>query len=125
MVYGNNLYHIYVLSLIQATLQTIFPDFRTVQRHREVLKFACCLSSQPDLLIEFICSRLADYCDTDIWINIHHYVGWNDYSFLEEIKRNLHGRATVNPLCNRDVSFLAARDIRNETVFFHQEHTLA
>ena len=36
----------------------MFPDMATIWQHREVVKFACCVSDQPDVLIQIVCDRL-------------------------------------------------------------------
>ena len=67
------------------------------------MKFACCLSDQPDVLIEIICDRFAaqarQYPNED-------YYDATDYDTLKELTTELSTTAfTVHPLHNQFVNY--------------------
>ena len=80
-------------------MEDIFPDKATILKHKEVLKFACCLSDKPDVLIEIICDRFANQ------VTEHHYLA-SDYRLLWELTAELSTTAhTVQPLRNQFINY--------------------
>ena len=64
------------------------------------MKFACCLSDKPDVLIEIICDRFANQ-EEDDYVFFH-----KDYEFLRELTAELSTTIfTVHPLHNQFVNY--------------------
>ena len=83
---------------------------KSIFNHREVVKFACCLSDQPDVLIEIICDRFASQ-GSETYVD-------RDYLFLRELTAELSTSAfTVHPLHNQFVNYFyfgGDKDLKEE-----------
>ena len=89
-------------------MEDIFPDMASIFKHEEVVKFACCLSDKPDILIEIICDRFASE-DGETY---------RDYPFLRELTAEVSTTAfTVHPLHNQFVNYFyfgGDKDLKEE-----------
>ena len=85
----------------------MFPDMATIWQHREVVKFACCLSDQPDVLIEIVCDRLvtqATVYSKNVYSGKEMFHA--DYNFLKELATEIpNENFTVDPLRNKFVNY--------------------
>ena len=102
--------------LFQTTLENVFPDVASIFNHREVVKFACCLSDQADVLIEIICDRLVNqarqYPKENYYDNI-------DYDTLKELTTELSTTAfTIHPLHNQFLNYFNFGDDETEKTVF-------
>ena len=94
----------------------MLPDMATIWQHREVVKFACCLSDQPDVLVMIICDRLANQAEL---YSKNVYSGKEmfhaDYNFLKELSTEIpNANLTVDPLRNRFVNYFGNEEDDDE-----------
>ena len=104
-------------SFFQTTLENIFPYMESILNHREVVKFACCLSDKPDVLVEIICNRFAAQARQNPTNDYDYHT--TDYDILKELTTELSTTAfTVHPLHNRFLNYFNFYDDKDEKMVF-------
>ena len=101
-----------------------FPTLEAVLKHEEVIKYACCLSTQPEVLIEvlFLAASTTIFRDRNTHNNDTIFRDRNTlysqikslYRILSSIKRDLPPTVKVDPLQNEHITSLSDSDVSEE-----------
>ena len=91
-----------MLILFQADLEVLFPTWESIRQHEEVVKFACELTSQPDVFAELIYDRLSAFiCERSPQQQQD-----GGLSVLGRVERSIVEGASIDPLHNRYFNYV-------------------
>ena len=92
-------------------MRTLFPDWKALEQHKEVIRFACGLQTASAHTMQFVYDLFADNCVDSSGGSIdYNYLDSDSEEFLESLWKETSHEGPVDPLHNRYINLMREYD---------------